>query len=263
MIKFCSLYSGSSGNCVFVSSGNTRLLVDAGVSGTRIVSAIHDIGEKPCDIDALLVTHEHSDHISAAGIMSRRFDLPIYATSKTWESMEAGLGNIKPHNIKTIDKDNSFEIGDIGIKAFSVPHDAADPVAYSFFIGNCKVTTATDIGHITDDITDNLKGSAAILLESNHNVNMLKMGRYPWPLKQRILGDKGHLSNEVCAKLAAMLVKLGTTRIILGHLSQENNSPELAYITTYNEFVSNDISVGEDVKLAVASRTGVSEVCNL
>ena len=254
MVKFCTLTSGSSGNCIFVSDGKTRILVDAGVSGKKIEEGLRAIDEDAEQIDAVLVTHEHSDHISGIGVLSRRYDIPIYANCGTWNAMSGSIGSIKPHNIKEIESGNEFGIADIGIEAFSIPHDAADPVGYSFTIDGKKITVATDIGHINKPLFQQLSGSDGILLESNHDVAMLKNGAYPYPLKQRILGELGHLSNELAATLACFLVKKKTTKILLGHLSRENNTPRLAMTTVLNKMKEYDIQAGTDVELKVAER---------
>ena len=254
MVKFCTLTSGSSGNSIFVSDGKTRILVDAGVSGKKIEEGLRAIGEEPEQIDAVLVTHEHSDHVSGIGVLSRRYDIPIYANCGTWNAMSGTVGSIKPHNIKEIENDNQFGIADIGVEAFSIPHDAADPVGYSFYIGNQKITVATDIGHINKPLFQQLCGSDGILLESNHDVQMLKNGAYPFSLKQRILGEFGHLSNDLAATLACFLVNKKTTKILLGHLSQENNTPHLALTAVLNEMKKYGIQAGVDVDLKVADR---------
>lgn len=254
MVKLCSLFSSSSGNCTFVSSGNTRVLVDIGVSCKNVVRELNHINEVPEDIQAILITHEHTDHIKGAGIFARRYKTPIYATAETWQAMERGLGTVPEHCIKIIDKTQIEAIGDIGVKAFCIPHDAVDPVGYSFYAGEKKITTATDLGHISSEVEVNLAGSIAVLLESNHDVSMLRNGPYPYALKQRILSDYGHLSNDNCAKLALRLVKQGTSRLVLGHLSAENNRPDLAYRTACDVFEAAGVRVGQDVQLNVAFR---------
>jgi len=263
MVKFCSLYSGSSGNSIFVSSGKTRILVDAGLSCKKIVQALSAIDESPTDISALLITHEHSDHIKGAGVLMRKLGLPMYVNEKTWNAMKSLIGDVPEELVNIINTGDMFEIGDIVVKSFSIPHDAADPVAYSFFIGDNKITAATDIGHVTEELYNNLKGSCTVLLESNHDVGMLMAGSYPWPLKRRIMGYRGHLSNESCASLSVKLAKEGTRRFLLGHLSQENNFPDLAYQTTCSELIRHGFKIGPDVFLGVASRYNVSEVISL
>jgi len=244
---------------MFLSTGKVRILIDAGVSGCRIAGALSGIGESPKNIDAILITHEHSDHIKGAGIFSRKYSVPIYANQKTWGSMDMSIGAVKEEYRKVID-DRSFEIGDIGIEPFSIPHDASDPMAYSISANGKKVTIATDMGHITEKTRCCMKGSDLILIESNHDIEMLKIGPYPWSLKKRILGDNGHLSNEIAAELVAAMAKVGTRRFFLGHLSKENNFPELAYQTTKNVLDVNGICIGKDIFMCVAPRDNFSEV---
>jgi phosphoribosyl 1,2-cyclic phosphodiesterase len=260
MMKFCSLYSGSSGNCLFLSDGKTKILVDSGLSGKRIIEALVSIGENPSELSAVLVSHEHSDHIRGAGIISRKFDIPIYANEKTWKAMEEEIGPVNIKNKVYFENCKEFEIGNIYVKAFPIPHDASDPVGYNFFLDNKKITTATDIGHMTNKLLSYLLGSDLLLLESNHDVEMLKVGPYPWPLKKRILGDRGHLSNEMAGKVVTYLAKNGTKKFLLGHLSRENNFPELAYQTVCNALSENNICVGKDIMLAVALRDRVGAV---
>lgn len=263
MIKFCSLYSGSSGNSIFVGAGSTRILVDAGLSAKRIIEALCSIGETPSQISAILISHEHSDHTKGAGIMSRKFNIPVYANENTWAAMEHDVGPVNSNNKRYFNTGMDFEIDDISVKAFAIPHDAAEPVGFNFFAEDKKVTTATDIGHINRELIGNLEMSDLILLESNHDVEMLKVGPYPWSLKKRIMGDRGHLSNEMAGKVIAHMAKLGTKIFLLGHLSKENNFPELAYQTVCNELTEKCIAVGSDIELDVAARDCAGRIINL
>ena len=253
---FLSLVSGSSGNCSLISDGKTTLLADCGLSCKKLEQALAKINMTPNDIDALLITHEHSDHIKGAGVVSRKYSLPVFATAKTHECMD--IGNIDEKNIRYISPDIDFEIGTIGVKPFSIPHDAANPVGYNFFFGEKKLSLATDIGKMNDYIFNHLKGSIAVLLESNHDINMLKTGRYPAVLKKRILGDFGHLSNEAAAKTVLELVKSGTKRIMLGHLSNENNTPQAAFAQTVRTLTENGVDLKKDAAISVAARYEVS-----
>lgn len=263
MIKFCSLYSGSSGNSIYLSSGDTSLLIDCGLSGKRIVEALSDIGQKPQEISAVLITHEHSDHIKGAGILSRKFDIPIYANEKTWNAMEAYLGPVSIKNKKYFDTGFEFDIGNICVKPFPIPHDASEPVGFNFFIEGKKITSATDIGHMNRKLLYNLEGSDLLLIEANHDVEMLKMGPYPWSLKKRVMGDHGHLSNEMAGKVVAYLAEQGTKHFLLGHLSKENNFPELAYQTVCNRLREKNIDPLKDISLAVALRDRVGNVAQI
>jgi phosphoribosyl 1,2-cyclic phosphodiesterase len=260
MTKFCSLYSGSSGNCLFICNGETKILIDAGLSGKKIKTALHSIGENASELSAIVITHEHSDHIKGAGILSREFGIPIYSNEGTWGKMDSAIGNVEERNRVCFKTNIEFEIGNIGVKAFSVPHDASDPVGFNFFAENKKITTATDIGHVNDDLLECLSGSDLLLIESNHDVEMLKMGRYPWELKKRVMGDRGHLSNETAGNIIAHIVKKGTTKFLLGHLSGENNFPELAYETVRNVLREKLELKIEELFLKIASRDSVGEV---
>lgn len=249
---FLSLVSGSTGNCSIVSDGKTTLLADCGLGLTRLEELLGSIGISPKDLTAILITHEHSDHIKGAGVVSKKYGLPVFATEKTHTAIK-NCG-ISGENTKYISPDKDFEIGTIGIKPFSIPHDAIDPVGYSFFMKNAKLSLATDIGHMSDYIFDNIKGSIAVILESNHDLEMLKNGRYPEFLKRRILGDFGHLSNKTASETVLRLLENGTRHIMLAHLSADNNTPKAALLETANLAKENGIIPGKDFSLAVANR---------
>ena len=259
MLKLASLYSGSSGNSIYISSKSTHILVDAGLSGKRIEKSMASIGESIKNIQAILISHEHMDHILGAGVLSRRYGIPIYANEKTWEAMRVSLKKIDPDCIRIFLTGQPFKIGDIEINTFSTPHDAIEPVGFNFCCNKKKVTIATDIGHIHKSLLNNLIGSDMILLESNHDIEMLKVGRYPWPLKQRIMSDKGHLCNDMAAKVVAYLAANGTKKFLLGHLSKENNFPELAFQTVKNALTEKSVAAGRDVYVGIAYRDRVSE----
>lgn len=256
-----SLRSGSRGNASLVSGGNTKLLVDCGVSGKSVTSALADVDVYPEDISAIAVTHEHIDHIAGIGVMMRRYHIPVWANAATWTAIESQVGKIDKSLVNIFDNDSSFEIGEIGVKPFSIPHDAADPVGYSFMCGDEKVAVATDIGELKKDLFEAIRGSKTVLLESNHDVNMLEIGKYPPQLKRRIRGKLGHLSNDDAGRAAEFLVRLGTERIILGHLSEENNYPELARQTVICVLNDAGIKCGRDVLLGVALPQQTVSLC--
>ena len=261
---FCPLYSGSSGNALFVQYGSTRLLVDAGKSGKMIDEALDMIGVDPRSLDALLITHEHSDHICGAGVLSRKYKLPIYATNGTWQAMDDKLGRIPEEHRRAFDPFADFYIGDIGVVPFSIPHDAQEPVGYRLWGGNVSIATATDLGHFPRAIRDAIAGSSLVLLESNHDPDMLRMNsHYSQKLKQRILSNHGHLSNDACADALLQLVDSGTQHVILGHLSGENNTPSLARQVSESRMVREGIRLGEDLFLDVAYRDRVGSVYTL
>ena len=254
-MKFCSLFSGSSGNSLFVSSQDTSILVDAGLTGKALMSAMDSIGEDPAQVKAILISHEHSDHICGTGVMSRKFNIPIYANEKTWAAMERSLGKIAVHNKRIINGEASID--DLNVRTFRVPHDAASCIGFTIEDRAGRIlSTVTDMGVFTNEIREGIKDSDLILLESNHDVEMLKYGPYPYDLKRRVLSELGHLSNEDAA--AAILSFLDGRRriIILGHLSGTNNVPELAFKTVENILKDAGIEIGEtgEMELKLASR---------
>lgn len=254
-IHFCSLASGSSGNSQFIASDTTRLLLDAGLSGKYIINSLEHIGESLKDINALLITHEHSDHIKGAGVIYRKIRQPIYATAATWAVLQAKIGEIDPEHIRVIKSGEMFSIGDITVKPIEISHDAAEPVAYAFSNQQARMCVATDLGCCPDAVQDEFLDCDLLMLESNHDINMLKIGPYPYYLKQRILSDIGHLSNERAAQVITRAVTEGRVRnVLLGHLSKENNVPELAYETVGSIITEAGIAVGEDMKLDLTYR---------
>lgn len=227
-MRFSVLASGSSGNAFYIETDEMRLLVDAGLSGKQLDRLFGEAKVDPAKLSGILVTHEHSDHVKGLGIMARKYDLPIYANAKTWNAMEKGLGKI------TTDKRFHFEantvktFGDIDVESFSVSHDAADPMFFAFHHNNKKVALVTDLGYVSERIKKTIEGANAYVFESNHDVSMLQMCSYPWSVKQRILGDSGHVSNEDCGLALSEIITENTERIYLAHLSKDNNMKELA-----------------------------------
>lgn len=236
-MRLIPVASSSSGNCIYVGNNNTHILVDVGISGKKTDSGLKQLDLKGEDIDALLITHEHIDHIGGLGIISRKYDIPIYATAPTIEAIKSNpkVGIIENDLFHSIDTDKAFNIKDIEVEAFRTYHDAAAPVAYHFIHNNKKISIATDTGTYDEYMVEHLKGSNALLIESNHDVRMLQAGPYPYSTKQRILGDYGHLSNDLCSRLMIELLHDELEGIILGHLSKENNYPQLAYETLRTE----------------------------
>ncbi len=242
-MDFCSIASGSSGNCIYVGSDHSGVLVDAGISGKKITEGLHGIDRKPEELDGILITHEHSDHIKGLGVLSRKYGLPIYGTHGTIEAIRdcSGLGKIDGSLYHEIEADHPFTVGDLDISPFSISHDAAEPVAYRLQNNGKAVAVATDMGCYSDYTVSYLKGLDGILLEANHDINMLQVGAYPYPLKQRILGRFGHLSNDHAGRLLCQILHDNLKAIILGHLSKENNYEALAYAT-----VCAEITMGEN-----------------
>lgn len=253
MFNFCSLYSGSSGNSLFLESENTKLLIDAGVSSKKIENALNSLEIAPESIDGILITHEHSDHVQGLGTFAKKFNLPVFVNQKTLDAMPKQKEKISEKNINIFKIEEKFEIGDLKIKPFSIPHDAANPCGFNIFKDNKKISIATDIGHMTRGILKNLEDSIFIMLESNYDPNVLMYSKYPYPLKSRIAGPNGHLSNELAGKTISHLLNSGLQQAILGHLSKQSNFPELAYKTVVDELMSTNYDENS-LKLSVASR---------
>ena len=261
---FCPLFSGSSGNALFVQYGRTRLLIDAGKPGKTVATALDLIGVEPDSLDGVLITHEHSDHISGAGVLARKYHVPVYATEDTWAAMDRKVGEIPAGLRRTFDKRMDFYLGDIGVVPFAIPHDASDPVGYRLWGGASSIATATDLGHFTKGVKEAISGSSLVLLESNHDPDMLMRNpHYSSLLKKRILSNKGHLSNESCAQAILELVETGVHHIILGHLSGENNTPELALSVAENRVEEAGVQLGRDVSIDLAWRDRVGGVYTL
>lgn len=253
MLNFCSLYSGSSGNSLFVETENAKILIDAGVSSKKIETALNDLNVNPYELDGILVTHEHSDHVQGLGTFSKKFDLPVFVNQETLDAMPKQRDKIKEENIKKFAISDYFEIGDLKINPFSIPHDAANPCGFNISNGEKKLSIATDIGHMTNEILKSLEESSFVLLESNYDPEVLKCSSYPFPLKSRIAGPTGHLSNQLAGKTISHLLKSGLKNAMLGHLSKESNFPELAYQTVVDELILNNYDENS-LSLSVASR---------
>ena len=262
MLNFCSLYSGSSGNSLFVETQNTKLLVDAGVSCKKIENALQDIKVDPSSIDGILITHEHTDHVQGLGTLSRKFDLPVFVNQETLDAMPKQKDKIPDKNIKTFKISDKFEIGDLLIDPFSIPHDAANPCGFNIYKDDKKISIATDIGHMTNNILKSLEGSLFLMLEANYDPEVLRCSSYPFSLKSRIAGPTGHLPNEMAGKTISYLLKSGLKNAILGHLSKESNFPELAYQTVLDELIRNDYKENS-LSLGVASRDTHSKLIEL
>lgn len=231
MMRICSLASSSSGNCIYVGSGDTHILIDTGISCKRVKSGLETAGIGLSDIDAILVTHEHSDHIRGLGVISRKYRIPLYATRLTWERIiSSGLtGPIDETLHREITPDIDFRVRDLVIHPFRTQHDAVQPVCFTVSNGRTKIGVATDLGSYDSYISEKLKDSNLLFIEANHDIEMLKNGSYPYYLKKRILSDRGHLSNETSGRLIAEIMHEDLKYVILGHLSKENNNPALAH----------------------------------
>lgn len=259
-ITFCSLFSGSSGNAIYIGTKNTHLLVDAGLPGKTVCEALSSIGVLPETLTAILVTHEHSDHIKGVGVLSRKYRIPVYANARTWEAMEKHVGSIAPGCRRMFESGDTFYINDVSVLPYSVSHDAAEPVGYRIDYGSHSVATATDMGIFTKRVLGTLSGVDLLLLESNYDPDMLRENeRYSQRLKTRIQSRYGHLSNDACANAIASLHETGVRNIVLGHLSQENNTPELALQTVCGRLTERGLTVGDDVCVGMAWRDRVGD----
>ncbi len=261
-MKLCSIASGSSGNCIFAGTDTTSLLIDTGISGKRVEQGLNEIGHTAKEMDGILITHEHSDHISGLGVISRRYGIPIYTTKGTWEAILKckTTGQMPEELFREIEPDQEFILGDIRINPVAVSHDAAMPTAFILRHGPKSMAVMTDLGRYDDYIIERLQHLDVLLLEANHDVHMLQVGTYPYYLKQRILGDRGHLSNELSGRLLSEVLHDNFKAVILGHLSKENNYEKLAYETVRLEIdlADNPYHAG-DFPIYVARRDMVSD----
>lgn len=262
-MNLVSITSGSSGNCIYAGTDNTHILIDVGISGKRIEQGLNSFGLKADELSGILITHEHADHIAGLGVMARRYGIPIYATKGTIEGIleSKSIGDIPTELFNIIAADEQFTIDELTVNPVSISHDAKEPVAYRVENNNRSIGICTDLGMYNDYIVNSFKGVNAILIEANHDVNMLQVGRYPYQLKRRILSDKGHLSNENSGRLLCELLHDDLSTIMLGHLSEENNLAELAYETVRLEIMMNECKYQpEDFDLMVASRSERSKL---
>lgn len=255
MFKAVPLFSGSSGNCVYVNYNGEEILIDAGVSYKRICTALNSIGADISSIKAMLITHEHCDHVKALGVLSKHTDMPIYINSESAKAFCEPLDELFCGHAVIANPGETLTFGGFEVNVFSTPHDSAGSVGYHFSFSNGeRFALATDIGYITKEISDHLLGCKSVIIESNHDIKMLKNGSYPYILKQRILSDHGHLSNDACAEFLPKLVDSGTEKIVLAHLSGENNTPSLAYNTSAAALAEAGFTP-DDVKLTVAMKS--------
>lgn len=256
-MKFCSIASGSSGNCIYAGSSETSVLIDAGISGKRIEQGLNSIEQSTLDINGILVTHEHSDHIKGLGVLARRYGIPVYGTKGTLDALKemTSIGKLPEALLHTVKADDPFPIGDLEIHPFTISHDAAEPVGYRISHNGRCCAVATDMGCYDEYMVKELTGLDVLLLESNHDVHMLEAGRYPYYLKRRILGERGHLSNETAGRLLSRVLHDGIREIYLGHLSQENNYEALAYETVRDEVTLGDNPYrADDFRISIAHR---------
>ena len=262
-LTVCPLFSGSSGNSIYVSCGGVRLLVDAGVSAARVEANLAEIGVNISQIDAILVTHEHIDHVRALGVLCRKHGLPVYANEGTWNGILHMASGIPQRCRRVFYTGEDFYIGAMSVHPFPSPHDALEPVGYTLSCQGLSCGIATDIGHIEEGWLRAVSGCQALVLEANHDVEMVERGPYPQRLKKRILSRNGHLNNADCAKALVKLAGAGTRAAFLAHLSADNNLPELAYNTVCGALTEAGYDVGGAISVSVARRDRVSDMAVL
>ena len=265
-MRLCSIASGSSGNCVYVGSDATHLLLDVGISGKRTEAGLKELGLKMSDIDGIFITHEHADHINGLGVLARKYGVPIYGTKGTIDAIRQtrSLGDVDDTLFRYIKADEKCTVKDVSVYPIRTSHDAAEPVAYRIGHDGQRIAVITDLGCYNDYTVECLKDLDVLYLEANHDIHMLQVGPYPYYLKQRILGEKGHLSNESAGKLLSRLLHDNMKAIVLGHLSKENNLPELAYESVRVEVTMSDTPYnGGDFPMYVAKRSEVSQMIEI
>lgn len=258
-IEFCSFASGSSGNCYMIKNSSAALLIDAGISGKRILQSLKNSGVNEYDVSGILVTHEHIDHVKSLPILTKKLpNVSIYANAATWQAIERPVPEEKRRHFTT---GKPFEVDDFLIRPFSIPHDAAEPVGFSIFCEEKQISIVTDIGYITDRIFDEIKDADLLLLEANHEEEILLMSSYPYSLKRRILGENGHLSNVSAGECLCNIIETNPKkrRILLGHLSHENNDPSVALLAVKNTLLEKGIFTGGTITVDVALR----DTCSL
>jgi len=232
-LRLTVLASGSKGNCAIVASSRTRLLVDAGLSCRETLKRMAAAGEDPHGLTAILISHEHSDHVAGLPVLARKLKLPVYmtgATNDTW-GRQCGAKQTHVDRLELFISGHSFQIGDIQVTPFTIPHDATDPVAFTFRVDGVKAAIVTDLGYIPASVCDNIRDCDVLMVESNHDLEMLRIGRYPWSVKQRVMSRVGHLSNAALAEFFSSDYDGGAAFVVLAHLSEENNHPEIARST--------------------------------
>ena len=235
MLKCCSLYSGSTGNSFFVQTECTKILIDTGVSCKKIETALNSLNTSASEIDAILITHEHIDHTRSLSTLSCKYNIPIYTNLETWNELLSSNSKLSRCNVNLFKNDTEFVLKDLKIFPFSTPHDAVNPCGFNIFKDGKKISIATDLGNISDVIVKHLENSSLVMIEANYDPHVLQYSSYPYMLKKRIAGPKGHLENSITGKTIAHLINTGLENALLVHLSKENNFPELAYKTVVEE----------------------------
>ena len=263
--KYSILASGSTGNSFYLETPEKKIIVDAGLSGKKIETLMGEIGRDIHDVDTLLITHEHSDHIKGMGVLARKYGMDVYANEQTWEEIERKnmVGKIDQLQIHIFEMGKMLTFGDIDIESFGVSHDAVAPQFYRFMKDNKSFVLLTDTGYVSDRMRGIIENADGYLMESNHEVEMLRNGPYPWSTKQRILSDQGHLSNEDGAAAALNVLGNKTKRIFLGHLSLHNNIKELAHLTMDGYLQQHDVDTKREVHVIDTSHEHASKLYDI
>lgn len=262
-VNFVPLASGSSGNCTYIGTENTKILIDVGISKNKIQTLLLDIDVDIKDIDAIFITHEHMDHIYGVGALSRKYNIPIYASLGTWSIMDNKIGEIFLDNKRYVYTNKDIIFKEFIITPFSVLHDAIQPVCYNIMIGSTKFSIVTDLGCVTRDVIENIRHSSVMLIESNHDEHLVKSSNYPAYIKDRILGDYGHISNEVCAKLLYCILNDNLKNVFIGHISEKNNTPDLVYITISSVLREFNIHLNRDLFIHILKPYGITKVVSI
>ena len=263
MIRFCTLFSGSSGNCTYIESGSFSILIDAGASLRAIKRTLEAIGVDIANVNAVFITHEHSDHISGLQVLASRYNMPVYANEGTIKGILNECGKISDGRLSELETGRSVEIGEMNISSFATSHDSRESVGYTIHISGHRIAVATDLGLIDDTVMNAITSCEIVMLESNHDLGMLKNGNYPYFLKRRIMSDRGHLSNESCSIVLPSLLECGAKHFVLAHLSRDNNLPELAVETAACALQLAGAKRGLDYTIEAAPRTGPGRLYEL
>lgn len=262
MVFACTLFSSSKGNCAYFRSGSDEFLIDAGVSAKRICDALRGIGTDIKNISAIFITHEHSDHIKGLSVICKKYGVPVYAPYLCKNYINSYYPEVSPFIVEN-NPGNTVVLSDTSVTAYATPHDSQGSVCYRITTPKGVIGYATDIGHISDQVWEALCGADSVVVESNHDLELLENGPYPRSLKNRILSDYGHLSNCDCGEVLCRLAYSGTKHIVLAHLSEENNRPPLALAAARGTLMGSGVRVGEQVTLRVAPPDGICEIMNI
>lgn len=262
-MRILTLSSGSSGNCIYIESDKSKILVDCGLTGKLALDLMKISNINPKELNGIFVTHEHIDHVKGVGVLSRKFDIPVFANEKTWLAMQKKIGKIDLKNINVFKSNTFFSFRDLDIHNLSTYHDADDPVFYIFYQKNQKISILTDTGTFSSNMIDAIRDSDILLLESNYDLEMLENGPYTYDLKQRIKSDHGHLSNTMAIEVISNIVNGKGEHLILGHLSKNNNTQEIVRDNIEKFFFSKNLEIDKDIKFSIAKEFQPSKIIDL